>query len=290
MAFDPKQSEKRNYKTTYVFIALVTISFSCLLFSTRGFVINFGDIGASVFSGLRNGIYTVNSFFQRTFTSIHELADLQKEYKELLDRLERYEQLERDVADIRQENIHLKEQLGFSESLQFRHIPAQIIGKDPDNLYSALVINKGVKQGISRNMPVVAYQDGVEGLVGKVVQVGRSESLVMPLFDSSCFVSARLAQTLYEGIVSGQRDENKPLTMQYIKKRAKEEIQYGDLVITSGLGGVFPRGINIGRVSKILYQEYDTSLTIELEPIIDFSRLEYVFVLQPENTGNNNEE
>jgi rod shape-determining protein MreC len=68
--------------------------------------------------------------------------------------------------------------------------------------------------------------------------------------------------------------------MRFIRKRAREEINFGDLVTSSGIGGVFPPGITIGRVNKIHYQEYETSMEVELDAAIDFSRLEYVFVIE----------
>jgi rod shape-determining protein MreC len=241
-----------------------------------------------MYSGFRGGVHGALTFVSRTVLSVSELASLRKDYSELLARMERYELLERTAADINIENARLREQLGFSQSMQFIHIPAQIIGRDPDNLYSSYVINKGVRDGIVRDMPVVAYQNGIQGLVGKVVQVGGRESLVMPLFDSSSFVSARLSESRYEGIVSGLGNPDSVLMMRYVKKRAREEIQIGDMVISSGMGGVFPKGISIARVGKIFFQEYETSLELELESMIDFSRLEYVFAIsgQKESTSN----
>ncbi|HRS03015.1 MAG TPA: rod shape-determining protein MreC [Treponema sp.] len=280
---------KRSNNTLYVFLALVTISFSCLLFSTRSFVIDVRDVGFSLFSGIRGVIQGVSTSVQKTILSVKELSRLKEEYDQLVKQLERYEELARNAADIEQENINLKKQLNFSQNLIFKHIPAQIIGKDPDNLFSSFVIDKGIKEGIKKNMAVIAFQDGTQGLVGLVVQVGRHESMVMPVYDYNSYVSARFAQSLYEGIVSGQGDSNGPLVMKYIKKRAKDEIQYGDRVVTSGLGGIYPKGIEIGRVSKIIFQEYETSLTVELEPSIDFSRLEYVFVIEKSNTGADDE-
>jgi len=280
---------KRSNNTLYVFLALVTISFSCLLFSTRSFVIDVRDVGFSLFSGIRGAIQGVSTSVQKTILSVKELSRLKEEYDQLVKQLERYEELARNAADIEQENINLKKQLNFSQNLIFKHIPAQIIGKDPDNLFSSFVIDKGIKEGIKKNMAVIAFQDGTQGLVGLVVQVGRHESMVMPVYDYNSYVSARFAQSLYEGIVSGQGDSNGPLVMKYIKKRAKDEIQYGDRVVTSGLGGIYPKGIEIGRVSKIIFQEYETSLTVELEPSIDFSRLEYVFVIEKGNTGADDE-
>jgi rod shape-determining protein MreC len=263
----------------YVLAALLLVSFSMLLFSTRSFVMNFRDMGLSAFSGVRGGIHGVTSLVSRTVLSIQELAALRREYAELADRITRYEQLERTAVEIRQENSRLREQLEFSETILVKHIPAEVIGRDPDNLFSALVINKGKQSGLANNMPVIAYQNGIQALVGKVVQAGQFESLVMPAYDVSFYVSSRLSESRYEGLVEGQGSPEAPLLMRAIPKRARDDIGQGDLIISSGLGGVYPPGITVGRVTRILYQEDETSMAVELESSIDFSRLEYVFVL-----------
>jgi rod shape-determining protein MreC len=223
---------------------------------------------------------------------MRELAGLRREYSELAGRVARYEQLERSAAEIGQENARLREQLGFSGTIRYRHIPAEFIGRDPDNLFSALVINKGKHSGVQNDMVVIAWQDGVQGLVGKVIQAGQFESLVMPLYDAGAFISSRLAVSRYEGITEGQGNPESPLVMRFIQKRAGNEINYGDLIVTSGLGGIYPAGINIGRVSRVNYQEYEISMEAELEPLIDFSRLEYVFVIDTavpqDSLGDNN--
>jgi rod shape-determining protein MreC len=267
----------------YVFVVLSLVSFSILLFSTRSFVVDFRDMGLSVFSGFRGGIHEASSLVSNTVLSIRELATLRREYAELADRMTRYEQLERSSAEIRQENNRLREQLGFSETLRYRHIPAELIGRDPDNLFSAFVINKGKRDGLANNMPVIAYQNGVQALVGKVVQTAQFESLVMPLYDVSSFAASRLSESRYEGIVEGQGSPDLPLLMRFIRKRARDEINFGEVIVTSGMGGVYPEGIAIGRVSNILYQEYETSMEVELDTAVDFSRLEYVFVINAES-------
>jgi rod shape-determining protein MreC len=260
------------------------MSFTMLVLSSGTFILNFKDIGLSTFSGIRSGVDAALSFVSRTVLSVRELATLREEYNELSDRISRYEQLERSSAEIRQENIRLREQLGFSESLIYKHIPAKIIAQDPDNLYSAFVINKGRRDGIETDMAVIAFQDGMQALVGKVVQSGFVESLVMPLYDTSSFVSARFSESRYEGIVEGQGRYEDPLLMRFIRRRAGEEIQFGDMVISSGMGRLYPANVNIGRVSRVLVQESENSIDVELEPSIDFSRLEYLFVIIPEDT------
>jgi len=265
--------------SAYVFAVLVAISFSLLLLSTRSFIINFKGVGLSLFSGVRGGIYELSSLFSRTVLSIRELADLRKDHADLLRQLARYEQLERSNAEIIQENSRLREQLGFAQTLRFRYIPAEISGRDPDNLFSALVINKGSHSGVSNNMAVVAWQDGTQALVGKVIQAGAFESLVMPVFDHNCQVSSRFSVSRYEGIVEGQGNPETPLVMRFIPKRARDEISVGDLVISSGMGGIFPAGINIGRVCGVSFREYEITMEAEVQPVIDFSRLEYVFLI-----------
>jgi rod shape-determining protein MreC len=264
----------------YVFAALMLISFSLLLFSTRSLMMNIQDAGLSVFSGVRGRVDDLSSLVSQAFLSVQELARLKTEYAELQERFARFERLERSAAEINQENLRLREQLGFSETLSYRHIPAKLIGRDPDNLYSALVINKGRHSGVEKDMAVIAWQGGSQALVGKVINVRTFESLVMPLYDTNLQIAARFSASRFDGLVEGQGDPETALRMRFIPKRAKDEINYGDLIVSSGMGGVYPSGLNIGRVSGVSYREYEISMEVELEPLIDFSRLEYVFVIE----------
>jgi len=269
--------------SVYVFITLVLISFLLLMFSTRGFTFNVKNTGLSLYSGVRGGIYELSSIVSRTVLSVKELADLRKEHADLLKQLEKYEELERSSAEIYQENVRLRDQLGFSRTLHFKRIPAEIIGRDPDNLFSAVVINKGSFSGIKNNMAVVAWQNGTQALVGKVIQTGAFESLIMPIFDNNSLVSSRFSVSRFEGIIEGQGSPETALLMRFVPKRARDELNIGDIILSSGLGGVFPPGINIGRVQGVNDLEYETTLEVEVMPMVDFSRLEYVFVIEAED-------
>jgi len=281
-SYGSDSAPKRRFfsKNIIVFIVLMLISVTMLIFSTRSLMENFRDAGLSVFSGIRGAVHSVSSFFSRTVLSIGELSRLKEEHDELVKRIVRYEQLERSAAEIIQENIWLREQLGFMQSSSYRLIPAELIGRDPDNLFSVLVINKGQNASVYRDMAVIAFQGGTQALVGKVIESRAYESLVLPLYDSNLLVSSRFAASRFEGIVEGQGNPDAPLRMRFIPKRAREEISEGDLIVSSGIGGVYPPGINIGRVNNILQREYDISMEVELVPVIDFSRLEYVFVIE----------
>ena len=128
-------------------------------------------------------------------------------------------------------------------------------------------------------MPVVAYQNGNQGLVGKVVQVGTFTSQIMPVYNMDYIVSARIQNSRDLGLVNGNGSQDNPLLMQYIRKKVADELSYGDIVVTSGENDNYLKDIPIGTISKITVLDYNSSLNIEVTPIIDFSRLENVIVV-----------
>lgn len=264
-------------------VTYVLLSFIFLSFSTGGFVINFNSIGFSVISGIEKGFYSFTSFINNSVSAISELNDLKQKYLEATIKLSDYELLQRANADFKKENEVLKSLLNFSEGLTIHNIPAEIIGKDPNNLFSGIILNKGSKHGVKKHMPVITFQEGNTGLVGKIVQVGRETSLIMPIYDYHYFVSARLDINRSEGLINGQGNEENKLIMKYLKKSIKDDIQLGDLVVTSGENYNYPKNIPIGFVSNISSLSYETSLDLEIEPLIDFSKLEYVFILSLTN-------
>lgn len=274
-------SSKHSFRfglSEFILTILIMISGVMLAFSSGGFVVDFQKVGFTVLSTVQTGVHSFVGGIGNTVNAIHELSRLRDENRELTERLKNYEFLQRNNTEINKENKRLKEQLGFSSSLREKNYPAQIIGRDPDSLYSSFTINKGSRHGIKKNMPVLAVQEGIVGLVGKVVTVGSVTSLVMPVYDSKCFISSRIQKTRDIGLLNGQGSSSSPLAMRYIKKRVINELEEGDIVVTSGENGNYIRDIPIGRISKIEEVKYDTSLNIEVTPIISFSRLENVVV------------
>ena len=101
----------------------------------------------------------------------------------------------------------------------------------------------------------------------------------MPVYNLNCTVSARIQNTRDLGLVSGNGNYDKPLSMQYIRKRIVDQLHFGDIVVTSGENNNYMRDIPLGTISKISTQEYNSSLYIEVIPMIDFARLENVVVV-----------
>lgn len=267
----------------FIFVILIAFSGIMLGFSSGGFVINFTKVGFTIMSTMDKGVHAVTNGITKVFTNFKDYSNLKKEYKELTEKLKDYEYLQRNNTEIKKENERLKEQLDFATSVEQKNYAAQIIARDPDSLYSGITINKGSRNGIKKGMPVIAIQHGNVGVVGKVVTVGLGTSMLMPVYDLQCNISARIQNTRDIGIISGNGTVESPLTLKYIKKRVLDELSFGDIVVTSGENDNYMRDIPIGTISKITVLDYDSSLNIEIKPIIDFSRLETVIVVDLNN-------
>ncbi|HPG87058.1 MAG TPA: rod shape-determining protein MreC [Spirochaetales bacterium] len=266
----------------------MAVSLITLVVSTRSLAGMPERVGLSVLSFVQRGFDSVGTFVSDTVNSIAELRRLEKNYDDLLARLETLSTVERSYTDLKRENERLREQLGFKNDSAYVAISAKIIARDPENLYSTFVLDKGSTNGIAKNQAVVAYQDGAEGLVGRVIEVGRTSCVVSPIYDSSAYVAVKLERSRYDGIAVGSGSDEAPIIVRYVKKRAKDEIQYGDLVVTSGMQSLYPPGIGVGRVTMMRDLDYLTSLELGMEPLIDFGRIEYVFVVQqnrPDSAG-----
>jgi len=250
-----------------------------LSFSAGGFLVDFGKIGFSIMSTMQKGVSFLSDGVSNAFTSIKDMTQMKKEYQALKERLKDYEYLQRSNTEIRRENDRLREQLDFSKDLSYKNIPAQIIGHDPDSLYSGITINKGARNGIRKGMPVIAIQNGNIGVVGKIVTVGMGTSLIIPIYDSQFNISTRVQTSRDLGITKGSGFSDLPLSMGYIRKSAFSDLHEGDVVVTSGENGNYISNVPVGRISKIKVVDYDNSLDIELEPIVDFPRLENVLVV-----------
>jgi len=243
------------------------------------------QVGLTIFSTFQGMVVGIGDFFSNTIGSIRTLNNLTKQHEAALEQLEYYAGIERNLIELKQENQELKKLLDFSEEIQLPNVPAKVIGKDPSESFSGITINKGSQDGVKLDDPVIAFNQGFYGLVGKVHSVGLNSSIILPLFNSNTYVAARMQESRYEGLVHGILENDYLIQMEYVNKLGKGDIQYGDLVITSGMQSLYPKGIYIGRVRSVEDLNYESSLRLTLEPIVNFSILEYVFILKKEGSS-----
>ncbi len=274
---------KGKFRTTHALpLLLLAASLLILSISTRTIEGLPHFLASTIGGGAQKLFAAVGGGVSKTIFSIRELAVLKNQYESLAAKLESYSKLEREYTDMKAENIRLKEQLDLSSNLSRVVASVKIVAKDPGNIYSSLVIDKGSSKGLKKNQAVAAFQNGMEGLVGRILEARGGTSVVLPIFDQRFFVSARLSRTRAEGLVSGRGSPEALLEMKYLSRLNAAEIQVGDLVITSGLDSIYPEDLAIGRVKEIFLPEYSSSATLLLEPSLDFSKLEYLFVLEGE--------
>ena len=156
---------------------------------------------------------------------------------------------------------------------EYSTVPANVISRDVSNFSSNLIIDVGSRDGITENMTVIADK----GLVGYVLSVTETTAKVQVIIDSASTVSCNLTTSNESIICKGTLDNNQVLRATYIPTSA--ELIQGDTVITSGLGGIYRRGIFIGNVKEIVTTSNVTDRYAVIEPAVDFSKLETVLVI-----------
>jgi rod shape-determining protein MreC len=169
------------------------------------------------------------------------------------------------------ENERLRKMLGFDLMLPYELKPAEVIAYAPTERFKSILINAGMERGVFKNMPVISPS----GIVGKTVSADRHSAVVQLLFDPACKVAARLQSSRAQGIVAFLGGRYLSLT----NVPADQNVSVGDSVISSGLGGIFPTGLFIGRVKDFRVKEGEMFFEIDIEPGTNFSLLEEVFVV-----------
>ncbi|MGI6319294.1 MAG: rod shape-determining protein MreC [Firmicutes bacterium] len=232
---------------------------------------------------LLTGLSPVQGFFSRigrkTYCFFQGMFDYERvlaENEMLREKIAERDNLSYKLLELQKENHRLREMLGFESSVEYSLLPAEVIARDPSYWFETITINKGYDDGVKKDMAVVTSQ----GLVGSIYYASKNSSQVLMLTDSRRAVSA-LVQRSREpgsiGIVEGYPEKSEFLRMVNLPPDAN--IQKGDVIISSGLGDVFPRGLVIGHVTEVEKDQYGLLQQALVEPAVNFNRLEEVFIV-----------
>lgn len=181
------------------------------------------------------------------------------------------------LREIVLENARLKEMLALEPDNNYKYIAARIIATGTENGINTRILNVGEQDSVSENMAVV----NADGLVGKIIEVGKKESVVQLLMDHDCWVGVRLQKSREMGIVGW--DGNPWLNLHYIPKNIPIEV--GELVLTSGMSRIYPADLKVGLISKIDEDENEMFQKIWVKPAVNFNSIEEVFVIRTERAG-----
>jgi rod shape-determining protein MreC len=217
-------------------------------------------------------------YFAGFFGNLQDLQNTYQENKELKTRVDKLASLEAQVQRLEKDNKQLRDVLGEKKTLSdFKPLPATVIGRNPDQWHELVIIDKGKINGIEQNMAVMT----ASGLIGKVKSVNQFSSTVQLLraLDPKNRISAFIqGEANAYGLVEGYDSEKKLLLVKRIPYDAK--VKKGQTVITSGLGGVFPQGLLIGKVVSVKTDQYGLNQTAYIKPGADFYDIQDVLVIK----------
>jgi rod shape-determining protein MreC len=260
-------------QSVILFVLLVT---SLVLMTTHA---KHGKAFQSLTSGLFELTATIETWISSLasgtigiYTGYIELVDAKRDQQKLRGKIGVFENKLSRLNEVEAENRRLMKLLSFQESVPFIMIPARVVGKDFNSWSRTIVINEGSRSGIASGMAVVRP----EGVVGRIFSVSPNYALVQLTIDSNSAIPGVFQRTRAQGIVEGKITDL--CQVKYLDRLA--DVKTGDLLITSGLGGVYPKGLIIGTVSSINKQPYGLFQDAAISPAVDFSRLEEVLVVK----------
>ncbi|MDF2564267.1 MAG: mreC: rod shape-determining protein MreC [Massilibacillus sp.] len=225
------------------------------------------------FQGIMN---SVSNGVRQSMTNVWEIITVYQQNKMLKSEVEQLREMQVNTTEIIAENDRLRHILDYKQSaLQFDLVAAKVIARDPSNWTSTIVINRGTDDGITKDMAVVTPQ----GLVGNVVSVVKNSARVQLILDRRNSVGGLVQrpESRVAGIIAG--DNNNQMMVRMVNIPRDADIVEGDQIVTSGFGGIYPKGISLGEVVNIVNDDGGLLKYAVLKPSVDFQRLEEVSVI-----------
>ena len=226
-------------------------------------------------AALRGGVREI----QDIWGYIRGLRDLAMENRGLSEEIVYLRGEMRMARELERDNQMMRDLLGFVRRFPNRLISCEVIGRDGTGWWQTARLDKGAASGVAEGRAVITP----EGLIGRTVSVSDRTADVLLLSDPSCKVSVRFARLGVFGVVEGlgkKPGEQPACRMDFISQTS--EVQLGDEVVTSGLGGLFPKGLLVGRVSKVEMNEAGLYQTAWIDSSAGLGALEYAFVAATE--------
>ena len=232
------------------------------------------NIVTTIVMPIENGLTYLKNKLSNNDKFFENIEELKKENSELKEKNGELEQTLREYEIIKNENEQLKQELNLADKYEkYTTVPGTIISRDISNYSKTLVINVGSNNGIKEKMTVIAD----EGLVGYVVSVTNKTAKIQTIIDSASATSCLASSTRDTMICKGTIESKSVLSASNIETNAR--IIQGDSVETSGLGGIYMKGIHVGKIKKVNEGSNKTDSYATIETAVDFEKLETVLVI-----------
>ncbi len=266
----------RNKKAGMIGIVITIIILILIVIFSNGESDNsfFENVASNLFMPIQNGLTYLKNKIGGNNAFFTDINNLKEENKKLKQKNNELEQSLRELENIKTQNETLKEYLDLAEKYgEYKTIPGYVINKDISNYSKTIVINIGKKDGVKKNMTVI----GNQGLVGHVISTTNTTAKVQTIIDTASSVSCSMSTTKDSIVCKGTLDDKSLLKAMYIPTEAN--IIQGDSIETSGLGGIYPKGIHIGTVKKVTNTQNMTDRYALVETAVDFNKLDTVLVI-----------
>ncbi len=281
---------KKNIPKKYVLIIVIVLII--ILLVVFSFTLKEDRKLSKVESLLRDGLLYTNkiiaypfNYIDNTFKEYKKLKNVQKENDALEMSIDRINSIEAENIELRRQLDELKEELSINYTLaDYEYLNATVISRNVGYWYNKITIDKGTYNGVEKDMVVIS----AKGLVGKVIKTTTftSDIRLITTSDTSNKISVHITNgdnDLY-GVINGYDYNDAVLELEGISNT--KDVNIGDYVYTSGLGGIFPSGILIGTVTDITTDSYDLAKIIKVKPTVDFNDINYVSILKRKSDNN----
>lgn len=228
----------------------------------------------------QKGYHKIQTEVGKLWAGFGELSEVREELYKTRQKLSKYEEIAEELTEIRKENYRLRNLLYMSERISYKFLSANIISKDPDNWFRTIIINRGSDDGIKINMPVIAFSGENKAVFGKVIEVRGSVSRIQPIVSTGINLGVMLQDSRFRGLLTGYSANSNLCIVDYLNKSIP--VKFGDLIVSSGQGGIFPQGLLVGTVEKSIIIKSSSFQRVIVKPIVDYSQIEEVFVIKKE--------
>ena len=280
------------YKSVVSLCFVIVFSFISLIWQSNFLVMGLGRLN-DILNPFTFVFHNVEKGINELFNSYIYYEQVKEERNILREKIKKIKDLQSRYELLKEENAKLRELLELKPPIIYKTVNAEVISKNSDSWFRSLIIDKGFKDGIQAYMPVmgsqlisysyidefgkeVRYKKIVYAVVGKIIQVTEHSAKVLPITDKSFQLGVMLDRTHHWGILEGGSGFGKNLFLKYISPTAV--LNPNDEIVTSGKGGIFPKGILVGYITKDI-DKTSSFQTAQVNPVIDFENLEYVSVL-----------
>ncbi len=244
-----------------------------LFFSSRHAHSDYGDeqVAVSVTGPFQDAASRVIHWSGAVWHRYFFLVSVTGENEQLRAELDRTIEMNSRFEETQRANERLRKLLDFKENVINDVMAAQVVGRDPNPWFRSITIDRGEADGLRRGLPVVVSR----GIVGVVTTVAAHYSIILLIVDQNSAVDVLVQETRVRGLVKGNSVNH--CSLEYVLLR--HEVHKGDAVVTSGLDGVFPKGLRVGEISEVAKQNSGIFQEIYITPYVDFETIEEVLVI-----------